>query len=225
MRDWRRGAGLLMVDVDTLAAADHAASQGADILAFGPGPERPRPGDRARAELSAARQRFPDLGLAVRADSAASAAVALDAGADLLDVSQGVDPALLRLAADRGTALVCAPATLPRAVALGLARERLAVAARDVRSPGGGLAELRGLLETGSPVLVTLDEPAHLTGAAAPSDRDAGLVAAVAICAWLGVRIYRTGSLTAVRELRQTLDMVASIRGDRPPALARRALA
>jgi dihydropteroate synthase len=40
--------------------------------------------------------------------------------------------------------------------------------------------------------------------------------------AWLGARIFRAHD---VRQTRQALDMVASIKGDRPPALAVRALA
>jgi dihydropteroate synthase len=43
-----------------------------------------------------------------------------------------------------------------------------------------------------------------------------------AVGAWLGARIFRSHD---VRETRQALDMVASIRGDRPPARAVRALA
>ena len=49
-----------------------------------------------------------------------------------------------------------------------------------------------------------------------------GTLAATAVSAWLGARVFRAHQ---VRETRQVLDMVASIRGDRPPAVARRALA
>jgi dihydropteroate synthase len=41
------------------------------------------------------------------------------------------------------------------------------------------------------------------------------------VAAWLGARIFRAHN---VAEVRQALDMVASIRGDRPPTLARRGL-
>ncbi len=44
-----------------------------------------------------------------------------------------------------------------------------------------------------------------------------GSLAATAVAAWLGATVFRTHD---VRATRQTLDMVASIRGDRPPALA-----
>ncbi|MGH3209618.1 MAG: dihydropteroate synthase, partial [Trebonia sp.] len=53
-------------------------------------------------------------------------------------------------------------------------------------------------------------------------DRLAGTLATTAVGAWLGARIFRAHD---VKETRQTLDMVASIRGDRPPARAVRALA
>jgi dihydropteroate synthase len=52
--------------------------------------------------------------------------------------------------------------------------------------------------------------------------RLAGTLATTAVSAWLGARVFRAHQ---VRETRQVLDMVASIRGDRPPAVARRGLA
>lgn len=55
----------------------------------------------------------------------------------------------------------------------------------------------------------TLDLPA--------SERLEGSLAATAIAAWLGASVFRTHD---VRATRRTLDMVASIRGDRPPAKA-----
>ncbi len=77
---------------------------------------------------------------------------------------------------------------------------------------------------TGWPVLVsvsnkdfigeTLDLPA--------ADRVPGTLAATAVCAWLGARIFRAHE---VRPTRQVLDMVAAIRGDIPPARAVRGLA
>jgi dihydropteroate synthase len=55
----------------------------------------------------------------------------------------------------------------------------------------------------------TLDLPAD--------ERLFGSIAATAVAAWLGATGFRTHD---VRATRQTLDMVASIRGDRPPRLA-----
>ena len=47
-------------------------------------------------------------------------------------------------------------------------------------------------------------------------------MAATAVSAWLGARVFRVHDVAATR---QTLDMVASIRGDRPPARTTRGLA
>jgi dihydropteroate synthase len=55
----------------------------------------------------------------------------------------------------------------------------------------------------------TLDVP--------PDQRLPGSLAATAVAAWLGATVFRTHDVLATR---QTLDMVASIRGDRPPSLA-----
>lgn len=55
----------------------------------------------------------------------------------------------------------------------------------------------------------TLDLPAD--------DRLEGSLAATAIAAWLGTTVFRAHD---VRATRRTLDMVASVRGDRPPNLA-----
>ncbi|HET8681282.1 MAG TPA: dihydropteroate synthase [Micromonosporaceae bacterium] len=80
------------------------------------------------------------------------------------------------------------------------------------------------LVATGWPVLVaisnkdfvgeTLDLPV--------GDRLEGTLAATAVSAWLGARVFRAHQVAATRRV---LDMVASIRGDRPPAVARRGLA
>ncbi|MCA1217708.1 dihydropteroate synthase [Streptomyces sp. 8L] len=77
---------------------------------------------------------------------------------------------------------------------------------------------------TGWPVLVslsnkdfvgeTLDRPVK--------ERLIGTLATTAVSAWLGARVYRVHE---VAETRQVLDMVASIAGHRPPAVARRGLA
>jgi len=49
-----------------------------------------------------------------------------------------------------------------------------------------------------------------------------GTLATTAVSAWLGARVFRVHN---VAQTRQTLDMVASIAGVRPPAVARRGLA
>jgi dihydropteroate synthase len=83
------------------------------------------------------------------------------------------------------------------------------------------LPELAAL---GHPVLVslsnkdfvgeTLDRPVL--------ERLPGTLATTAVCAWLGAQVFRAHN---VRETRDVLDMVATIRGERPPAVARRGLA
>jgi dihydropteroate synthase len=51
--------------------------------------------------------------------------------------------------------------------------------------------------------------------------RLAGTLAATAIAAWHGARVFRAHQ---VAETRQLVDMVASIRGDRPPSAPARGL-
>jgi dihydropteroate synthase len=80
------------------------------------------------------------------------------------------------------------------------------------------------LTDTGWPLLVavsnkdfvgeTLDLPVD--------QRLYGTLAATAVSAWLGARVFRAHQVAPTR---QVLDMVAAIRGDRPPAVARRGLA
>ncbi len=55
-----------------------------------------------------------------------------------------------------------------------------------------------------------------------PPTASPGTLATTAVSAWLGARVYRAHDVAATR---QTLDMVASIAGTRPPAVARRGLA
>jgi dihydropteroate synthase len=80
------------------------------------------------------------------------------------------------------------------------------------------------LVATGWPVLVSLSNKDFVgeTLDLPIGERLTGTLAATAVCAWLGARVFRAHN---VAETRQTLDMVAAIRGDRPPAVARRGLA
>jgi len=83
---------------------------------------------------------------------------------------------------------------------------------------------LGDLVATGWPVLVslsnkdfvgeTLDRPVP--------ERLIGTLATTAVSAWLGARVFRAHN---VAETRQALDMIATIRGTRLPAVARRGLA
>jgi dihydropteroate synthase len=83
---------------------------------------------------------------------------------------------------------------------------------------------LAELVATGWPVLVALSNKDFVGETLdAPLDqRLAGTLATTAVSAWLGARVFRAHQ---VRPTRQVLDMVASIRGDRPPAVGRRGLA
>jgi dihydropteroate synthase len=80
------------------------------------------------------------------------------------------------------------------------------------------------LVATGWPVLVSLSNKDFVgeTLDLPLAERLTGTLAATAVCAWMGARVFRAHN---VAETRQTLDMVAAIRADRPPAVARRGLA
>jgi dihydropteroate synthase len=80
------------------------------------------------------------------------------------------------------------------------------------------------LVETGWPVLVSLSRKDFLgeTLDLPPGERLEGTLAATAVSAWLGARVFRAHDVAATR---RALDTVASIRGTRPPAVARRGLA
>jgi len=79
------------------------------------------------------------------------------------------------------------------------------------------------LVATGWPVLVAVSNKKFL-GETLDVDKDNRLeasLAATAICAWQGARVFRAHQ---VRATRRALDTVASIRGTRQPANARRGL-
>jgi dihydropteroate synthase len=80
------------------------------------------------------------------------------------------------------------------------------------------------LVATGWPVLVALSNKDFVGETLGlPTDqRLTGTLAATAVSAWLGARVFRAHQ---VAETRQVLDMVASIRGIRPPARTLRGLA
>ncbi len=80
------------------------------------------------------------------------------------------------------------------------------------------------LVDTGWPVLVALSNKDFIgeTLDLPVDQRLEGTLASTAVSAWLGARVFRAHHVT---ETRRVLDMVSSIRGDRPPAVARRGLA
>ncbi len=83
---------------------------------------------------------------------------------------------------------------------------------------------LGDLVATGWPVLVALSNKDFIgeTLDLPVEERLEGTLAATAVSAWLGARLFRAHQ---VRETRRVLDTVSSIRGDRPPAVSRRGLA
>jgi dihydropteroate synthase len=116
-----------------------------------------------------------------------------------------------------------------RAVSLGVPRESVLIDpghdfGKSTRHSLEATRRLGEMVETGWPVLVslsnkdfvgeTLDRPVK--------ERVVGTLATTAVSAWLGAQVYRVHE---VAETREVLDMVASIAGRRPPAVARRGLA
>lgn len=82
---------------------------------------------------------------------------------------------------------------------------------------------LEQVVATGWPVLVSLSRKDFVgeTLGLPPSARLPGTLAATAVSAWAGARVFRAHD---VAETRQVLDMVAAIRGTRPPRSPRRGL-
>ncbi|MFC9234026.1 dihydropteroate synthase [Streptomyces decoyicus] len=116
-----------------------------------------------------------------------------------------------------------------RAVELGVRRDAIMIDpghdfGKNTRHSLEATRRLSEMTDTPWPVLVslsnkdfvgeTLDKPVK--------ERVLGTLATTAVSAWLGAQVYRVHE---VAETRQVLDMVASIAGHRPPAVARRGLA
>ena len=83
--------------------------------------------------------------------------------------------------------------------------------------------DLGELVATGWPVLVSMSRKDFVgeTLNLPVEDRLPGTLAAAAVAAWLGARVFRAHDVAATR---QVLDMVAAIRGSRPPRTPRRGL-
>ncbi|THA24664.1 dihydropteroate synthase [Streptomyces sp. RKND-216] len=116
-----------------------------------------------------------------------------------------------------------------RAVELGVRRDGILIDpghdfGKSTRHSLEATRRLGEMVGTGWPVLVslsnkdfvgeTLDRPVK--------ERLTGTLATTAVSAWLGAQVYRVHE---VAETRQVLEMVASLAGHRPPAVARRGLA
>ena len=200
------GPGQLLVmaaGLSDLDEVDAAVAEGADLVGIGAGP----------ALVAAIRTAHPDLAVSVEISSAQAARHACAAGADLLRAAVGGSD-LAEAAAEAGAGLICALPEVDGALAAGVEPARIVVEL----DPGPELTRrLTDLVTAGWPVLVP--DPA-LSGQAAADP--AGPLAATAIAAWLGARVFRTRH---VRATRRVLAMVAAIRGDIPPANATRGLA
>jgi dihydropteroate synthase len=116
-----------------------------------------------------------------------------------------------------------------RAVALGARPDGILVDpghdfGKNTRHSLAATRRLPELVATGWPVLVSLSNKDFVgeTLDVPVPERLTGTLATTAVSAWLGARVFRAHQ---VRETRQVLDMVATIRGTREPAVARRGLA
>ncbi|MGI8762252.1 MAG: dihydropteroate synthase, partial [Jatrophihabitantaceae bacterium] len=120
-------------------------------------------------------------------------------------------------------------AAAERAVAAGVRRDGILVDpthdfGKNTRHSLELTRRLDELVACGWPVLVALSRKDFVgeTLGLPPAERLEGTLAATAVSAWHGARVFRTHD---VRATRRVLDMIASIRGTRPPSLSRRGLA
>ena len=116
-----------------------------------------------------------------------------------------------------------------RAVAAGIPAERVLVdPTLDFgKTTAHSLTLLRhtaAIVHLGYPVLQALSRKDFVgeTLDLPPDDRLEGTLAATAVAAWLGATVFRAHD---VRATRRVVDMVATIRGDRPPLVAVRGVA
>ncbi|HET7328985.1 MAG TPA: dihydropteroate synthase [Nocardioidaceae bacterium] len=116
-----------------------------------------------------------------------------------------------------------------RAVSLGVRAEGILVDpthdfGKNTRHSLELTRRLDELVATGWPVLVALSNKDFIGESLdLPADaRLPGTLAATAVSAWHGARVFRAHEVT---ETRQVLDMVATIRGARQPSVSRRGLA
>jgi dihydropteroate synthase len=86
------------------------------------------------------------------------------------------------------------------------------------------LRHTAAIVDLGYPVLQALSRKDFVgeTLDLPPDDRLEGTLAATAVAAWLGATVFRAHD---VRATRRVVDMVATIRGDRPPLVAVRGVA
>jgi len=161
-------------------------------------------------------------------------AVAADTGAALVCSHTGglaprTDPHRVQYADVVGDVLIAVTGAAERAVAAGVRTEGILIDpthdfGKNTRHSLELTRRLDELVATGWPVLVALSRKDFVgeTLDLPPAERLEGTLAATAISAWHGARVFRAHDVRATRRL---LDMVAAIRGTRPPAVSRRGLA
>jgi dihydropteroate synthase len=161
-------------------------------------------------------------------------AVAAEAGAGVVCTHAGGLPPRTRphrVVYDDVVADVVARTTaLARAaVAAGVSPDRVLVDpghdfGKNTRHSLEATRRLGELVGTGWPVLVALSNKDFVgeTLDVPLDERLTGTLAATAVSAWLGARVFRAHNVAATR---QTLDMVAAIQGTRPPLRTTRGLA
>jgi len=224
-------------------AVDRAVADGAAIIDIGG--VKAGPGDevdvaeelrRTAGFVAAVRDRHPGTVISVDTWRAEVGAVVVGEGADLLnDTWGGVDPALAEVAAAAGAGLVCAhagglaPRTRPHRVAYdpatgGVVADVLRTVTRLAERAVALGVRPDELVATGWPVLVALSRKDWIGEALdlPPDERLEGTLAATALCAWLGGRVFRAHDIAATRRV---LDLVAVVRGHRDLSVARRGLA
>ena len=162
------------------------------------------------------------------------AVVAAEAGAGIVCTHAGGLPARTRphrVAYDDVMADIVARTTAlaDAAVAAGVDPERVLIDpghdfGKNTRHSLEATRRLGEMVATGRPVLVALSNKDFVgeTLDVPLGERLTGTLAATAVSAWLGARVFRVHD---VGPTRQTLDMVASLRGDRQPARSTRGLA
>lgn len=187
--------GMSLTPASAMEWVHSAVAEGADIVEVPGVPEV-----SVAPFVATVRDAYPELVIGVRTGRGEVAREACAAGADLLS---GLQSGLLSgVAAEFGAGVVGSLAEAARAVAAGVAAERVIVE---------GSREVADLVASGWPVLVSLSDPDL-----------AGDLARAAVFGWLGARVFR---VQRVRETRRVLSMVSAIRGDIPPAYALRGLA
>lgn len=213
---------------------DAVVGEGADIADIGGAPAAPGAELTVTEEIrrtvpfvAAVRAAYPELVISVDAYRHQTARELCAAGADLInDTREGWDERLPEVAASCGAGLVCRTQALAeRAVARGVDPSRVLIGpvhdfGQDTRHRREATRRLGEMAETGWPVLVSVSHDETLD--AGHEEQLTGTLATTAVCAWLGVRVFRAHQVSQVR---QVLDMVSAVRGDRPPTRAVRGLA